>query len=203
MVCRAGDILTRKHSTTASWTQLDGLERQPGATPSCRPRPPNPKSGPPPVRTIIQPRTLTLSHSQLSPATSRPTSAAPTQAQLGHRLASQDELPLARPHRRNCVRLRFVRPPCLSASRSQTSPTSDAHPLNHQFFASRSNRFTCSAYTTFRTLLPLLPLHALDRRVTGSAGLPYGAALSPALREKSRKLKSAQRFTTYLAVSVA
>jgi hypothetical protein len=60
--------------------------------------------------------------------------------------------------------------------------------------------FICSAYTTLRTLLPLLPLHALERRVTGSAGLPYGAAPAPTIKEKSRRLKSAQRFTTYLAV---
>ncbi|GAA5870187.1 hypothetical protein JCM1840_001586 [Sporobolomyces johnsonii] len=58
--------------------------------------------------------------------------------------------------------------------------------------------FFCSTYTTLRTLLPLLPGHPLNRRNAGSAVGPYDAAPSPAL-EKLPRLKSAQRFTAYLA----
>ncbi|GAA6047332.1 hypothetical protein JCM3770_001891 [Rhodotorula araucariae] len=50
----------------------------------------------------------------------------------------------------------------------------------------------CSAYTTLRTLLPLLPSHPLDRRAkTG--------ALIPPQEKRAPRLKSAQRFTAYLA----
>lgn len=56
----------------------------------------------------------------------------------------------------------------------------------------------CSAYTTLRTLLPLLPPHPLNRRTTGSAVGPYDAP--PSLgADKPLRLKSAQRFTVWLA----
>ncbi|GAA5850186.1 hypothetical protein JCM8547_001035 [Rhodosporidiobolus lusitaniae] len=58
--------------------------------------------------------------------------------------------------------------------------------------------FLCSTYTTLRTLLPLLPGHPLNRRQVSAAVAPYGAAPSPAV-EKRPRLKSAQRFTAYLA----
>ncbi|BGP12749.1 hypothetical protein JCM10213v2_000666 [Rhodosporidiobolus nylandii] len=58
--------------------------------------------------------------------------------------------------------------------------------------------FFCSTYTTLRTLLPLLPGHPLNRRSTTSAVGPYGPAPSPAV-DKRPRLKSAQRFTAYLA----
>jgi hypothetical protein len=46
--------------------------------------------------------------------------------------------------------------------------------------------FFCSTYTTLRTLLPLLGPHPLDRRTTGSAVGPYGAAPSPCVEQKVR-----------------
>ncbi|CEQ39014.1 SPOSA6832_00497 [Sporobolomyces salmonicolor] len=58
--------------------------------------------------------------------------------------------------------------------------------------------FFCSTYTTLRTLLPLLPGHPLNRRNAGSAVGPYDPVPSPSL-EKLPRLKSAQRFTAYLA----
>ncbi|SCZ90801.1 BZ3500_MvSof-1268-A1-R1_Chr1-3g02264 [Microbotryum saponariae] len=61
----------------------------------------------------------------------------------------------------------------------------------------------CSIYSTLRTLLPLLGPHPLERRTTGSSVGPYDAP--PSVQEEKRasilhpRLKSAQRFTTYLA----
>ncbi|GAA5832130.1 hypothetical protein JCM11251_004250 [Rhodosporidiobolus azoricus] len=58
--------------------------------------------------------------------------------------------------------------------------------------------FLCSTYTTLRTLLPLLPGHPLNRRQNSTQVGPYAPA--PALpAEKHPRLKSAQRFTAYLA----
>ncbi|GAA5870084.1 hypothetical protein JCM16303_001890 [Sporobolomyces ruberrimus] len=54
--------------------------------------------------------------------------------------------------------------------------------------------FLCSTYTILRTLLPLLPGHPLNRRRTPSSR----DSDSP---EKPPRLKSAQRFTVYLAVT--
>ncbi|BGP44772.1 hypothetical protein JCM10450v2_000586 [Rhodotorula kratochvilovae] len=51
--------------------------------------------------------------------------------------------------------------------------------------------FVYSTYTTLRTLLPLLPGHPLNRRATTGAPTPP--------QEKRPRLKSAQRFTAYLA----
>ncbi|GAA6025471.1 hypothetical protein JCM10207_000781 [Rhodosporidiobolus poonsookiae] len=57
--------------------------------------------------------------------------------------------------------------------------------------------FFCSTYTTLRTLLPLLPGHPLNRRHANPPVGPYPAAVPPV--EKHPRLKSAQRFTAYLA----
>ncbi|GAA6058714.1 hypothetical protein JCM10212_003402 [Sporobolomyces blumeae] len=51
----------------------------------------------------------------------------------------------------------------------------------------------CSSYTVLRTLLPLLPGHPLNRRANPTNDLSVDA--------KRPRLKSAQRFTTYLAVT--
>ncbi|GAA6036933.1 hypothetical protein JCM8097_006361 [Rhodosporidiobolus ruineniae] len=57
--------------------------------------------------------------------------------------------------------------------------------------------FLCSTYTTLRTLLPLLPGHPLNRRHAGAAVTPYDAPTPPS--EGRPRLKSAQRFASYLA----
>lgn len=60
--------------------------------------------------------------------------------------------------------------------------------------------FFASTYTTLRTLLPLLPAHPLTRRITGSAVGPYEAPPRAPV-EKRVRLKSAQRFTVWLAAT--
>ncbi|GAA6021360.1 hypothetical protein JCM11491_004760 [Sporobolomyces phaffii] len=60
--------------------------------------------------------------------------------------------------------------------------------------------FSCAAYTTLRTLLPLLPDHPLQRRHRQP---PDFASSEPQRSnlETRPKLKSAQRFTVYLALT--
>ncbi|GAA5887604.1 hypothetical protein JCM6882_001468 [Rhodosporidiobolus microsporus] len=58
--------------------------------------------------------------------------------------------------------------------------------------------FFCSTYTTLRTLLPLLPGHPLNRRHTCRRAGPLALAADQAVDNRPR-LKSAQRFTAYLA----
>ncbi|GAA5838325.1 hypothetical protein JCM5353_006850 [Sporobolomyces roseus] len=53
--------------------------------------------------------------------------------------------------------------------------------------------FLCSTYTTLRTLLPLLPDHPLNPRTNG--------APPTTVHDQRPRLKSAQRFTAYLALT--
>ncbi|KAI5479176.1 hypothetical protein MNV49_004037 [Pseudohyphozyma bogoriensis] len=57
--------------------------------------------------------------------------------------------------------------------------------------------FFCSTYTTLRSLLPLLPPHHLTRRPAGAAVGSYKSP--PSVPRKKLRLKSAQRFTVWLA----
>ncbi|SCV68714.1 BQ2448_835 [Microbotryum intermedium] len=106
---------------------------------------------------------------------------------------------------------------------SSDTPYNDATAILYVTLGCTIASLLCSIYTTLRTLLPLLGPHPLERRTTGSSVGHYDAP--PSVREEKRvsvlnedeggysayahgfnglpllqpRLKSAQRFTTYLA----